>query len=67
MAVDFRLVFRGYRKSLDFKDMWPLLESDKSGYIMPRVLKHWEQEVQNTGYRSEYTLLSNANCYMTKK
>lgn len=46
------MAWQGYRKPLDFNDLWELNDEDKSTTIVPKFNKYWEQELNKAGQRA---------------
>ena len=41
-----RLIWRGYRRPLQYSDLWGLNPDDRSSYITPKFEKEWQKEVK---------------------
>lgn len=40
------LIWKGYKKPLESKNLWDLNQKDKSRAVVPRFDKHWEYSLK---------------------
>lgn len=45
-----RMIFKGYKNPLTYKDIWDIRNEDKSETIYDTFQKHWETELDNKRY-----------------
>lgn len=44
-----RLIWKGFRGSLSYDDLYDLNERDKSENIVPKFQNEWDKQVHNAG------------------
>ncbi|XP_078385226.1 ATP-binding cassette sub-family C member 3 [Cetorhinus maximus] len=47
------MAIQGYKHPLEDKDLWSLNKEDRSDVVVPKLLKEWEKEKQNTRRKQE--------------
>ena len=44
-----RLIFHGYRKAIEYSNLWSLNPEDRSDFVGPEFEKEWEKELKKAG------------------
>ena len=44
-----RLIFHGYRKPIEYSNLWSLNPEDRSDFVGPEFEKEWEKELKKAG------------------
>ena len=45
-----RLIWRGWRKALEYSDLTDLNQEDKSGVVSPKFEANWNKEIKKAGW-----------------